>query len=84
MHEGTVCREILDIAIETAINNGISKICVITMVKGVNSCIHDDELQFYFDIARKGTIASEAVLVIEVDENITDYHSEYVKNIEGD
>ena len=58
--------------------------CVITMVKGVNSCIHDDELQFYFDIARKGTIASEAVLVIEVDENITDYHSEYVKNIEGD
>lgn len=84
MHEGTVCREILDIAIEAAINNGISKICVITMVKGVNSCINDDELQFYFDIARKGTIASEAVLVIEVDENITDYHSEYVKNIEGD
>ena len=84
MHEGTVCREILDIAIEAAINNGISKIYVITMVKGVNSCIHDDELQFYFDIARKGTIASEAVLVIEVDENITDYHSEYVKNIEGD
>ena len=32
MHEGTVCREILDIAIEAAHNNDISKITAITMV----------------------------------------------------
>ena len=63
MHEGTVCREILDIAIEAAHNNDISKITAITMVKGINSCIHDDELQFYFDVARKGTIAQEAILI---------------------
>ena len=78
MHEGTVCREILDIAIEAAHNNAI------TMVKGINSCIHDDELQFYFDVARKGTIAQEAILIIQTDESLTEYHSEYVKNIEGD
>ncbi len=84
MHEGTVCREILDIAIEAAHNNDISKITAITMVKGINSCIHDDELQFYFDVARKGTIAEEAILIIQIEESLTEYHSEYVKNIEGD
>ena len=84
MHEGTVCREILDIAMEAAKNNDIAKICSITMVKGVNSCVHDGELQFYFNVIKKGTLAEDAILIIEVDENLTEYHSEYVKNIEGD
>lgn len=84
MHEGAVCREILDIAITAAENHGIEKISAIYMVKGIHSCIHDEELQFYFDIARRGTRAAEAVLVIEVDEQLTEYHSEYVKSIEGE
>lgn len=84
MHEGAVCREILDIAVTAAENHGIEKISTIYMVKGINSCIHDEELQFYFNIARKGTRASKAVLVIETDEQLTEYHSEYVKSIEGE
>lgn len=84
MHEGTVCREILDIAITAAKNHNVEKISAIYMVKGIHSCIHDGELQFYFEIAKEGTRASEAVLVIEVDEQLTEYHSEYVKSIEGE
>ncbi len=84
MHEGTVCREILDIALQAAKENDIEKIYRITMVKGMNSCIHDEELQFYFEVIKKGTIAQDAVLVVECDETITEYHSEYVKNIEGE
>lgn len=84
MHEGTVCAEVLDIAVAAAESNHIEKISCIYMVKGIHSCIHDEELQFYFEIAKKGTRASEAVLVIEVDEQLTEYHSEYVKSIEGE
>jgi Zn finger protein HypA/HybF involved in hydrogenase expression len=84
MHEGTVCREILDIAVEAAKENDIKAISCIYLVKGVNSCLHDDELQFYFSVAKKGTCAENAQLVIEVDKQLVQYHSEYVKSIEGE
>lgn len=83
MHEGVVCREVLDIALKTAKENDITKLDTIVLVIGAYSCIHERELLFYFDIAKMGTIAEEAVLKIEVDKNLTEYGAEYVKEIQG-
>ena len=83
MHEGVVCREVLDISLKTAQENGITKLDVIVLVIGTYSCIHEKELLFYFDMAKIGTIAQNAVLKIEVDKNLTEYGAEYVKEIQG-
>jgi len=84
MHEGTVCMEVLDIALKAAKENGITKLRSITLVIGAHSCIHEKELTFYFEMAKVGTIAEEAVLFIEVDKQLTAYNAEYVKEICGD
>ncbi len=83
MHEGVVCREVLDIALKTAQENGITKLDLIVLVIGAYSCIHEKELLFYFDMAKIDTIAQDAVLMIEVDKNLTEYGAEYVKEIQG-
>ncbi len=84
MHEGTICREILDIAIEAAEQNGLSRISRITVAVGAQSCVQEAQLKFYFSYAKKGTIAEGAELAVERDDSLKGWHSEYVKNIEGD
>ncbi len=54
-----VCREVLDIALKTAQENGITKLDLIVLVIGVYSCIHEKELLFYFDMAKIGTITQD-------------------------
>lgn len=84
MQEGTLCREVIHIAEAAARANGLTRITRITIIIGINSCVHESVLQFHFEIARKGTMAEEAELVVEVNPSLKDVHAEYVKTIEGD
>ena len=55
MHEGAVCREIVDIVTEAAIENEIRKIYEIIVSVGPYSCIHEGQLNFYFDVMKQET-----------------------------
>ena len=46
MHEGAVCREIMDIVSEAAIENEIHKIYEIVISVGPYSCLHEGQLNF--------------------------------------
>ena len=82
MHEGAVCREIMDIVSEAAIENDIQKIYEIVISVGPYSCLHEGQLNFYFDVMKKlssmdtpiktfGTYKIKAKLFNEVSATIT-------------
>ena len=48
MHEGSVCREIMNIVSESALQNNISHVYEIILRVGPYSCIHEQQLNFYF------------------------------------
>ena len=84
MHEGAVCSEIIDIVGKAARNNDIEKVYEITLRVGPYSCINQSQLNFYFDIARKGTCMSEAVITVERDESLTAASQMYVRTFRGE
>ena len=84
MHEGAVCREIVNIVTEAAIENEIAKVYEIIISVGPYSCIHEGQLNFYFDVMKKDTIMEEAVIRLEPDDTLTGTSQMYVKTFRGE
>lgn len=84
MHEGAVCREIMDIASNAAVMNDITKIYEIVVATGPYSCVMENQLNFYFEICRKGTCMEEAVIRLEQDDSLEGPSQVYVRSIRGD
>ena len=84
MHEGAVCREIVDIVTEAAIQNEISKVYEIVVTVGEYSCINESQLNFYFDVMKRDTCLEQAYIRIEKDLSITGRTQMYVKTFRGE
>ncbi len=84
MHEGAVCREIVDIVGAAARDNEIDRVYEIVLSVGPYSCINAAQLNFYFDVVRKGTCMEEAVITIERDEDLTGPSQMYIKTFRGE
>lgn len=84
MHEGAVCREIMDIVDASARANGISRVSEIVLAVGPWAGINEMQLNFYFDILRKGTRMGEAVIRVEKEEGLTGTSQMYIKNYRGE
>lgn len=84
MHEGAVCREIMDIVSAAAVENEIKNVYEIVISVGPYSCIHEGQLNFYFDVLRKGTCMADAVIHLEKDESLTGVSQMYVKTFKGE
>ena len=65
MHELPVIQSILDIVLNHARMNQVSRVHSIALAIGELSDLQDEWLQRYFDYISKGTIAEGARLVIE-------------------
>ena len=83
MHEGAVCKEIVDIVGEAAWQNDIQKVYEIVLAVGPYSCINQSQLNFYFDVIRKGTCMEEAVITVERDEDLSGPSQMYIKTFRG-
>ena len=84
MHEGTVCREIVDIVTEAATENDIYAVYEIVVSVGEFSCVNESQLNFYFDIMKKDTILEKAVIRLEKDMSIRGKTQMYVKTFRGE
>lgn len=84
MHEGAVCSEIIDIVSHAARVNEIRKVEEILLSVGPYSCLNLSQLNFYFEVARKGTCMESAVIRMEKDESLTGISQMYIKNIRGE
>lgn len=84
MHEAAVCREIMDIVGRSAKESGLSKVYDIVIAAGPYSCIHEAQLNFYFDIAKQGTCMEEGTIRIERDETLRGPSQIYVRRFSGD
>ena len=84
MHEGAVCSEIMDIVTQVAARNGLSRIEEIILSVGPYSCLHLDQLNFYFEVAKKGTCMEHAVISMERDESYRGLSQMFVKSIRGE
>lgn len=84
MHEGTVCREIMNIVDASAKANDIQKVHEIILAVGPWAGINEQQLNFYFDILRPGTCMSEAVIRVEKDESIRGSSQMYIKTFRGE
>ena len=84
MHEGAVCSEIMDIVTQVAAVNGLSRIEEIVLSVGPYSCLHLDQLNFYFEVAKKGTCMENAVISMERDESYRGLSQMFVKTIRGE
>ena len=84
MHEGAVCREIVDIVAEAAMANDIKKVYEIVITVGDYSCINESQLNFYFDVMKRDTCMEQAYIRVEKDETITGRTQMYVKTFKGE
>ncbi len=65
MHELPVIQSILDVVLNHARMNQVSRVFSIALAIGELSDLQDEWLQRYFDYISKGTLAQSARLVIE-------------------
>ena len=84
MHEGTVVREVMSIVDEAAKANDISKVYEITLRVGPYSCLHEQQLNWYFEILKKDTCMEEAIIKIERDDTISGTNQMYIKTFKGE
>ena len=84
MHESAVCREIAEIVQRAAEENDISRVYEILVCVGEYSCVNEHQLNFYFDILRRDTCMSEAVIRLEKEEGLTGTSQMYIKNYRGE
>ena len=84
MHEGAVCREIVDIVADAALANDITKVYEIVITVGDYSCINESQLNFYFDVMKKDTCMADAYIKVEKDVTVTGRTQMYVKTFKGE
>lgn len=84
MHEGAVCSEIIDIVSGAAKANALSRVEEIVLTVGPYSCLNLNQLNFYFEVARKNTCMENAVIRMEKDANLTGISQMYITNIRGE
>lgn len=84
MHEGALCQEIMDVAKRAAKRYGLKKIYEIFVVTGPYSGVHEGQLNFYFDVAKKGTCMEDGLISLLLDESLKGANQLYVKNITGE
>lgn len=84
MHEGAVCREIVDIVGQAARQNDIERVYEIVLAVGPYSCINQSQLNFYFDVIRRGTCMEEAVITVERDDKLSGPSQMYIKTFKGE
>ena len=84
MHEATVVREIMHIVSEAAIVNEIEKVYEIILSIGPYSCIHEKQLNWYFEMMSKDTCMENAVIKLEKDESLTGVNQMYIKTFKGE
>lgn len=66
MHELSIANRLIEIAIEHASEVDAKKICSIGLRVGALSCVHQDALQFSFEMVARQTIAEGATLHINL------------------
>jgi hydrogenase nickel incorporation protein HypA/HybF len=66
MHEVSLIKNVLSIAMEYASREQVNRIHKIVLRIGALSGVEPDSLRFAFDIVTQGTIAEQAELVIEI------------------
>jgi hydrogenase nickel incorporation protein HypA/HybF len=64
MHELSIANSLVEIATEHAISAGAEKIKTITLRIGALSCVHQDALEFSFELITKDTMLEGAILEI--------------------
>lgn len=84
MHEGAVCTEIIDIVSGAATANNLHRVDEILLSVGPYSCLNLSQLNFYFDVARVGTVMENAVIRMERDDSLTGTSQMFIKNIRGE
>lgn len=84
MHEASVCREIVDIVSQAALENDIAQVYEIVLSVGEYSCVNEQQLNFYMDVMAKGTCMEKARIRLEKDFSITGTTQIYVKNFQGE
>ena len=84
MHEGSVCREIMNIVSESALQNNISHVYEIILRVGPYSCIHEQQLNFYFDVLGKGTCMENAKKKKKKDDSISGASQMFIKSYKGE
>lgn len=84
MHEGAVCREIVDIVSQSAADNDITRVYEIVVAVGEYSCVNEHQLNFYFDVMKKDTCMEKAVIRLEKDMSLTGPSQMYIKTYRGD
>lgn len=84
MHEGAICREIVNIITYQASIHDIEKVYEIVIQVGPYSCIHEGQLNFYFEMLRKGTCMEDAYISIEKDDSLIGPSQMYVKTFRGE
>lgn len=64
MHELSIASNIVDLATRHAAEHGGGHVAAVTLRIGSLTCVHEDALQFSFDLVREGTPLAEAELRI--------------------
>jgi hydrogenase nickel incorporation protein HypA/HybF len=65
MHELSITRSMLDLALAEAKNHGAERVNRIRLLLGEGGSVVPDSVRFYFDEMKKGTAAEEAELEFE-------------------
>ncbi|NNJ73310.1 MAG: hydrogenase maturation nickel metallochaperone HypA [Enterobacterales bacterium] len=65
MHEMSLCENLVEIVVNSANNEAVSRIERIYLEIGQLSCVEVDAMLFCFDVVAQGTIAAGAQLIIE-------------------
>lgn len=84
MHEGALCREIIETVERAAKINGLSKVYEILIVHGPHSAIEEYQLNFYFNVAKIGTVMEEGHIVLQLDEEMQGIRQIVIRSITGD
>ena len=84
MHEGSVCREIMNIVGQSAFENDIKNVYEIILRVGPYSCLHEQQLNFYFEVLGKNTCMENARIILEKDDSISGASQMSIKSYKGE